>query len=147
MICISGRYLIWKAGIHTLWWILDYMPACPNSSSLYWKSSHWSIIWHKFILCCRRRTQCKWITIFFMKKFWLDLAFGPKRYYEYEYVLIFKISSDVDGQYVRVKEIHRHEKWDSVTVNYDYAILTLREPLQFSDKVQVLQYNLISFFA
>ena len=67
-------------------------------------------------------------------------------YYDFE-SFISKISSDVDGQYVRVKEIHRHEKWDSVTVNYDYAILTLREPLQFSDKVQVLQYNLISFFA
>ena len=62
------------------------------------------------------------------------------------FIIIFKISSDADGKYARVKEIHRHEKWDPITVDHDFAILTLEEPLQLDETIQVfILYFLLIF--
>ena len=62
------------------------------------------------------------------------------------FIIIFKISSDADGKYARVKEIHRHEKWDPITVDHDFAILTLEEPLQLDETIQeFIRYFLLIF--
>lgn len=41
-----------------------------------------------------------------------------------------------DGQLVRIKQIIRHEKYTLPPIDYDFALLELVEPLNYTDKVQ-----------
>ena len=59
-------------------------------------------------------------------------------------IYIFKITDPSDGEYVKVKKIYRHEKWNPHTVDYDFALLTLERPVSLSKKVQVIVNHAIS---
>lgn len=41
-----------------------------------------------------------------------------------------------DGQLVRVKNFIRHQNYSLYPIDYDFALLELAEPLNFTDKIQ-----------
>lgn len=50
-------------------------------------------------------------------------------------------SNENGGQIVGVKQVHRHEKFDKLSIDYDYAVLQLNESLQFDATKQAIKLH------
>ena len=85
--------------------------------------------------------------IYSFEKMILPLFYGCIDSPPISYIIsIFKITDPSDGEYVKVKKVNRHEKWNPHTVDYDIALLTLERAVRLSEKVQVIINHVISTF-
>lgn len=45
------------------------------------------------------------------------------------------------GQIIGVKQVHRHEKFDRLSIDYDYAVLQLNESIKFDATKQPIKMH------